>query len=252
MNQKDATRLVAALKEMGVSVREEREGVVCISVEAKHGRADIFYDQAYTLRAILELLGGATPSGLYEYRVGPHRPLLFDPVAKDLLRAACVDIVVRGRIGELPILGDILQDNGCDDPAVAEHCAAKQHHLDSWLFNRLFISDEFALSRQELYAHLKYAHTNMHRARLMNAMRIRFATHTDDIVRDSSSWVGGELHAAEACAMMDMLYEPRALWTEMDRNLLPPSHFLEDSRRAEHVVATIARRLNDLRAIPVT
>ena len=63
MNQKDATRLVAALKEMGVSVREEREGVVCISVEAKHGRADIFYDQAYTLRAILELLGGATPSG---------------------------------------------------------------------------------------------------------------------------------------------------------------------------------------------
>jgi hypothetical protein len=83
----------------------------------------------------------------HAYRVGyPDAPsVTIDPVwlAWDggTIPRLARGIVVDGAFDRLPILGDALEEAGCTEPAILEHCrAGGQHTSGSWLVDLILIA----------------------------------------------------------------------------------------------------------------
>jgi hypothetical protein len=66
----------------------------------------------------------------------PARPAVIRPEWLDeQVRgvAACIDL--DGRLGDLPILGDALEEAGCDDARLLEHARRPAHYRGCWLLD---------------------------------------------------------------------------------------------------------------------
>jgi hypothetical protein len=89
-------------------------------------------------RAIFELAEAAAQAALFRDLVAyPFEPVVFDPG----WRTSTVVALARGMyesrdFGPMPVLADALQDAGCEDPAVLDHCRDPEqvHVRGCWVF----------------------------------------------------------------------------------------------------------------------
>jgi hypothetical protein len=71
----------------------------------------------------------------------PFRPMALDPALltwrKGGLKAMAQSIYVGRRFEELPILADALEEAGCSDVAVLDHCRRGEHARGCWVLDKL-------------------------------------------------------------------------------------------------------------------
>lgn len=103
---------------------------VCIpaALATGRGRDREWLEQAHLLR---DLFGN------------PFRPVAFDPAWRTpTVGAMAQQIYDDGAFGELPILGDALEDAGCTDTTILDHCRQPaMHRCGCWVVDRILEKD---------------------------------------------------------------------------------------------------------------
>ena len=97
-------------------------------------------DTVETLRTRVGLFHGFEADLLRELLGTPHRPLLLTAEQRawnDGTLATLADSIARSRdFGQMPILGDALEDVGCTDEEALAHCRnADSHALGCWVLD---------------------------------------------------------------------------------------------------------------------
>ena len=134
MLKETASSLIERLREERVSARYyEKKKIMVVWFWSGQTETAVPISQVYVVEALLERLRKPAEV-VFKYRCGFPTAISYDEVKASRIVTPILHEILQTKDWNLiRVLGDALQDCGCDSPEVVEHCNRETHRRDSWL-----------------------------------------------------------------------------------------------------------------------